>query len=491
MQYIRLLWHIAYTKVYLFCCHNAIFTKFMSNTTTKKVPTELGTERVGKLLMQYAIPAIIAQIAASLYNLIDRAFIGHMPNVGSDAISGLTNTFPFMNLSVAFGAMIGVGGATLLSVRLGQRDYNSARNILGNLVTLNVIVGILFAAVSFLFIDDILLFFGASENTLPFARDYMEVILLGNIITHLYFGINAALRSSGHPQQAMTATIMTVVMNAVLTPLFIFGFDMGIRGAALATILAQAITLVWQTKLLSNPNELLHLQRGIYKLKGEIVKRILRIGMSPFLINSAACMVVIIINQGLRENSSSTADGDLSTAAYGISNSMQFIFVMIVLGLTQGMQPIVSYNYGAKQPARVRSALMLTMKWATLVTTIGGVVCVAFPGLVARIFTSDPLLIERASWAMRVMCMFMPVIGFQLVTTNFFQSIGKVNRSIFLSLTRQVLMLIPLLVILPKFYGVNGVWYSMPISDFVAAMLTVVTLMLQFKEWKREKTNNL
>ena len=463
----------------------------MSNTTTKKAPTELGTEKVGKLLMQYAIPAIIAQIAASLYNLTDRAFIGHMPDVGKEAISGLTNTFPFMNLSVAFGAMIGVGGATLLSVRLGQRDYTSAKNILGNLVTLNVIVGFLFAVVSFLFIDEILLFFGASENTLPYARDYMEVVLAGNIITHLYFGINAALRSSGHPKQAMVATIMTVVMNAVLTPLFIFGFGMGIRGAALATILAQAITLMWQTKQLSNPNELLHLQRGIYKPKGDIVKRILRIGMSPFLINTAACMVVIIINQGLRENSVSTDDGDLSTAAYGISNSMQFIFVMIVLGLTQGMQPIVSYNYGAKQPARVRSALMLTMKWATLVTTVGGVVCVAFPGVVVRIFTSDPLLIERASWAMRVMCMFMPVIGFQLVTTNFFQSIGKVNRSIFLSLTRQVLMLIPLLLILPNYYGVDGVWYSMPISDVVAAMLTVVTLMLQFKEWKREQINNL
>ena len=459
----------------------------MSNTTTKKVPTELGTERVGKLLMQYAIPAIIAQIAASLYNLIDRAFIGHMPDVGPEAISGLTNTFPFMNLSVAFGAMIGVGGSTLLSVRLGQRDYDSAKNILGNLVTLNVVVGFLFAAVSFMFIDEILLFFGASVNTLPFARDYMEIILLGNIITHLYFGINAALRSSGHPQQAMTATIMTVVMNAVLTPLFIFGFGMGIRGAALATILAQAITLVWQTKLLSDPNELLHLQRGIYKLKDGIVKRILRIGMSPFLINTAACVVVIIINQGLRKNSISDADGDLSTAAYGISNSMQFIFVMIVLGLTQGMQPIVSYNYGAKQPARVRSALMLTMKWATLVTIIGGVVCVAFPGVVVHIFTSDPQLIERASWAMRVMCMFMPVIGFQLVTTNFFQSIGKVNRSIFLSLTRQVLMLIPLLLILPNYYGVEGVWYSIPISDMVSALLTVVTLILQFKEWKLEK----
>lgn len=458
----------------------------MSNTTNKKVPTELGTEKIGKLLTKYAIPAIIAQIAASLYNLIDRAFIGHIPNVGTDAISGLTNTFPFMNLSVAFGAMIGVGGATLLSVRLGQRDYDSAKNILGNLVTLNVIVGVLFAAVSFMFIDNILLFFGASENTLPYARDYMEVILLGNVITHLYFGINAALRSSGHPQQAMTATIMTVIMNAILTPIFIFGLDMGIRGAALATILAQFITLIWQAKLLSNPNELLHLQRGIYRLKGEIVSKILRIGMSPFLINTAACMVVIIINQGLRNNCSLDSDGDIYTAAYGISNSMQFIFVMIVLGLTQGMQPIVSYNYGAKHPDRVRKALMLTMFWATLVTTIGFVVCVGFPGLVARIFTTDPKLIECASWAMRVMCTFMPVIGFQLVTTNFFQSVGKVNKSIFLSLTRQVLMLIPLLIILPKYYGVEGVWYSMPISDIVAAMLTVVMLFLQFREWKHE-----
>ena len=463
----------------------------MNNTKNKKVPTELGTERIGKLLTQYAIPAIIAQIAASLYNLIDRAFIGHIPNVGTDAISGLTNTFPFMNLSVAFGAMIGVGGATLLSVRLGQRDYDSAKNILGNLVTLNIIVGVIFAAVSFLFIDEVLLFFGASENTLPFARDYMEIILLGNIITHLYFGINAAIRSAGHPQQAMLATIITVIMNAILTPILIFVFDMGIRGAALATILAQAITLIWQTKLLSNPNELLHLQRGIYKLKSDIVKKILRIGMSPFLINTAACMVVIIINKGLRDNSISIDDGDISTAAYGISNSMQFIFVMIVLGLTQGMQPIVSYNYGAKHPDRVRKALTLTMLWATLVTTIGFVVCVGFPELVARIFTSEPLLIEQASWAMRVMCIFMPVIGFQLVATNFFQSIGKVNKSIFLSLTRQVLMLIPLLITLPHFFGIKGVWYSMPISDVIAAILTVITLVLQFREWKHEKINNL
>ena len=213
----------------------------MSNNIERKVPTELGTESVGKLLMQYAIPAIIAQIAASLYNLIDRAFIGHMPDVGINAIAGLTSTFPFMNLSVAFGAMIGVGGATLLSVRLGQRDYYSAKNILGNLVSLNIVVGVLFAAISFIFIDEILLFFGADADTLPYARDYMVIILLGNIITHLYFGINAALRSSGHPKQAMKATIMTVLMNAVLTPIFIFVFDMGVAGAAWATNISQAV----------------------------------------------------------------------------------------------------------------------------------------------------------------------------------------------------------------------------------------------------------
>lgn len=456
----------------------------MSKTGGKRVPNELGTEKVGKLLMQYAIPAIIAQTAASLYNMIDSAFIGHIPNVGAEAISGLATTFPFMNLSAAFGAMVGVGGATQLSVRLGQRDYDSAKHILGNLVTLNVIVGVLFATVSLIFLDKILFFFGASETTLPFARDFMTVILLGNVVTHLYFGINAALRASGHPKEAMYATILTVIANVILAPVFIYVLGWGIKGAALATILAQCITLAWQTKLLSNPNELLHLQRGIYRLKGNIVKGIIGIGLSPFFINAAACMVVIIINKGLRNYSD---DGDTSIAAYGIANRMQFIFVMIVLGLTQGMQPIVGYNYGAKRSDRVRGALKLTIYWATLVTTIGFAICEFMPSFVAKIFTSSPVLIEHASWAMRTMCIFMPLIGFQLVTTNFFQSIGKVNKSIFLSLTRQVMLLIPLLLILPMFLGVKGVWYSMPISDIIAAMLTVVMLTIQFRQWRREE----
>lgn len=456
----------------------------MSTTVNKKVPTELGTEKIGKLLMQYAIPAIIAQTAASLYNMIDSVFIGHIPNVGADAISGLATTFPFMNLSAAFGAMVGVGGATQLSVRLGQRDYGSAKNILGNLVTLNIIVGAVFAGISLLFLDDILRFFGASETTLPFARDFMQIILYGNIVTHLYFGINAALRASGHPKQAMYATIITVVMNIILAPIFIYLLGWGIRGAATATILAQCITLTWQIRLLSNPNELLHLQRGIYKLKADIVKGILSIGMSPFFINAAACIVVIIINKGLRNYGE---DGDMSIAAYGIANRVQFIFVMVVLGLTQGMQPIVGYNYGARHHDRVRKALMLTILWGTAVTTLGFMVSEFMPEIVAKAFTTEKELISKSAWAMRVMAIFMPLIGLQLVTTNFFQSIGKVNKSIFLSLTRQVLLLIPLLLILPLFIGEKGVWYSIPISDIIAAMLTIVMLWIQFREWKNEK----
>ncbi len=456
----------------------------MSIKSGKKVPTELGTEKVGRLLVQYAIPAIIAQTAASLYNIIDSIFIGHIPDVGVMAIAGLAVTFPFMNLSAAFGAMVGIGGATQLSVRLGQKDYSSARDILGNLVTLNIIVGILFATISFIFLDRILIFFGASEATLPYARDFMTIILLGNVVTHLYFGINAALRASGHPKQAMQATIITVCMNIVLAPIFIFLLGWGIKGAALATVLAQCTTLMWQIKLLSNPNELLHLQRGIYKLKSNIVKGILGIGMSPFFINSAACIVVIIINRGLYEYSS---DGDLSIGAYGIANRMQFIFVMVVLGLTQGMQPIVGYNYGAKRYDRVRSTLMLTIFWATAVTTLGFIICEFMPETVARAFTEDKALIEKSKWAMKVMSTFMPIIGFQLVTTNFFQSIGKVKKSIFLSLTRQVLLLIPLLIFLPRIIGEEGVWYSMPVSDFIAAVMTLIMLIIQFKAWRHEK----
>lgn len=450
----------------------------MSNISTKGIPTELGTEKISKLLIQYAIPAIIAQTAASLYHMIDSIFIGQ--GVGALAISGLATTFPFMNLSAAFGAMIGVGGATQLSVKLGQRDYESACTILGNLVTLNVIVGMLFGGISLLFLDEILFFFGASEATLPYARDFMEVVLYGNVITHLYLGINAALRASGHPKESMYATIITVVCNLLLAPLFIYVFDWGIRGAALATMQSQMVTLLWQIRLLSNPNELLHLHKGIYALRARFVKGILGIGLSPFLINAAACIVVIIINKGLRTYGD---NGDMAIASYGIANRVIFVFIMVILGVTQGMQPIVGYNFGARRYDRVKETLKQTIMWALAVTFTGFALCEGIPELISRAFTTDTTLIANAAKGMRISSMFIMLAGVQMVATNFFQSVGKVNKAIFLSLTRQVLFLIPLLLILPTFMGEDGVWYSIPIADLVSGALAIMLLKGQFNTW--------
>ena len=282
---------------------------------------ELGTKPIGKLLTQYAIPAIIAMTASSLYNMVDSIFIGQ--GVGPLAISGLAITFPFMNLGAAFGAMVGVGASTLISVKLGQRDYDTAQTVLGNVITLNVIIGVAFSIITLMFLDPILYFFGASADTIGYARDYMEIILAGNIITHMYLGLNAVIRASGHPQKAMYATINTVIINTILDPIFIYGFDWGIRGAAIATIIAQIISLVWQLKILSNKNELLHLRRGIYHLQGKIVKNIIAIGLSPFCMNVASCFIVIFINKGLKQY-----DGDLAIGAYGIVNRLVFICVM-------------------------------------------------------------------------------------------------------------------------------------------------------------------
>lgn len=445
--------------------------------TVKSIPTELGTEKVGKLLMQYAVPAIIAMTASSLYNMVDSIFIGQ--GVGAMAISGLAITFPLMNLAAAFGAMVGVGASTLISVKLGQHDYRTAQNVLGNVATLNLVLGVLFSIATLCFLNPILYFFGASDVTISYARDYMTVILAGNVISHSYFGLNAVLRASGHPRIAMYATILTVVVNTVLDPLFIYTFGMGIQGAAVATILAQVISLCWQIRVFSNPNELLHFKRGIYKLKRKIVKDTLAIGLSPFLMNSCACFVVILINRGLVEHG-----GDLAVGAYGIVNRILFLFIMIVFGLNQGMQPIAGYNYGAQAFGRVRQVLRNTIYGATVITTAGFLVGEFAPQLCVRAFTTDKELIDMASKGMRIVVMFYPIIGFQMVTTNFFQSIGHAGKSIFLSLTRQLLFLIPLLVVLPRYWGLDGVWYSMPISDCAASLTASIMLLYQYRKFK-------
>lgn len=445
--------------------------------TAQKTPTALGTESIGKLLMQYAVPAIIAMTASSLYNMVDSIFIGH--GVGTMALSALALTFPLMNLGAAFGALVGVGAATLISVKLGQKDYDTAQRVLGNVFVLNILLGLAFTVIVFPFLDPILYFFGGSDETVGYARQFMEIILLGNVVTHLYLGLNAVLRASGHPKQAMYATIATVAINTILAPIFIFMFDWGIRGAAIATVSAQVIALLWQLKQFNNANELLHFRRGIFRLKRKIVFDSLAIGMSPFLMNLAACLIVILINQGLKKYG-----GDLAIGAFGIVNRLVFIVVMIVMGLNQGMQPIAGYNFGAKLYDRVNKVLKLTIIYATCVTTFGFLVGMLAPNLVVGIFTSDAELTELSATGLRITVMFFPIIGFQMVTSNFFQSIGMAGKTIFLSLTRQMLILLPCLLILPHFFGVAGVWYSMPVSDLLASLIALVMLVYQFRKFK-------
>ena len=447
-----------------------------------KATLELGTKPVGRLLVQYALPAIIAMTASSLYNMVDSIFIGQ--GVGALAISGLAVTFPFMNLSAAFGAGVGVGSSSYLSVKLGQRDYSTAQRILGNNVTLNVIIGLLFSAVSLIFLDPILFFFGASEQTLPYAREYMVIILLGNIITHLYFGMNAVLRAASKPREAMYTTIFTVVLNSLLDPLFIYTFDLGIRGAAIATILSQTVALVWQIRLFSDKSQLLHLKRGIYKLDNTIVKNILGIGISPFAMNATACLVAIFVNQRLLEYG-----GDLAVGAYGIANRVAFIFIMINFGVNQGMQPIAGYNYGAQNYDRLMRVLKLAMIAGTCITTSGFLVAEFIPHICVGLFTSDTELTELSVNGLRIMMAAMPIVGYQMIVTNFFQSIGKAKISIFLSLSRQLLFLVPLIGVLPLFFGVNGVWVAMPISDSFSALFALVMMVRYMRMFKKLQAN--
>lgn len=453
-------------------------------TTDKKLLTELSEKPVFSLLLQYAIPAIVAMVASSLYNIVDGIFIGQ--GVGAGAIMGLAITMPIMNLSAAFGAMVGVGGSTLLSVKLGEKDYNFAAKILGNVITLNCIIGIGLGAVMLLFLDPILRFFGASDYTIPYARDFMVIVLIGNVFTHLFLGLNAMLRSSGKPKKAMKATIMTVIINIALAPLFIFVLHLGIRGAALATVLSQLIVLLWQFKLFSNPDELIHLRRDTYRLERRIVTGSLSIGLSPFLINLCACIVVIIINKQLV-----SYGGDVAVGAYGIANRMMFFFVMVVIGINQGMQPIAGFNFGAKHYTRLNQVLKYAITIATGIWIVGFIVCVLLATPVASAFTNDEELLKEAAHALRVMNLMVPIIGFQMITIGFFQSIGKAGISIFLSLTRQLLFLVPLLLILPNFFGLEGIWYSVPIADGTAAITAAIVLIYHMRKFKmRGKLEN-
>ena len=444
---------------------------------------ELGSAPVHKLLWKYALPAIIAMTATSLYNIVDSIYIGH--GCGALALGALTVAKPFMDICAAFGSLVGVGASSLLAIYLGEKDYDRANRVLGNVIVMNIVLSAIVMTVGLIWLDPILMAFGASEDTLLYAHEYMEIILYGNILTHIYFGLNALLRSAGHPRFSMTATIVAVVINIILDPIFIFGLEMGVRGAALATVISQAVAVVWQLTKFMDKNELVRFHRGIWRLNRHITSRTLAIGMSPFLYNIAHCFVVIIINNQLKN-----FGGDLAIASYGVINRLTFVFAMMVMGLNQGMQPIAGYNYGAKQYDRMLRSFYLTCIYATGVMGIVFVLGEFFPEQMTRMFTHDPMLINQTIRPMRIICSSMLIIGFQMVTGNLFTSIGKAGKAIFLSLTRQVLYLIPLALWMPTLFAdpLDGVWWSIPVSDSLSAVTAVIVLIAARKSVHLEES---
>lgn len=450
---------------------------------SSNTPITLGTESIGKLLIQYSVPAIIASVATSLYNIIDSIFIGQ--GVGPLAISGLAITFPLMNLVIAFCMFIAAGGAAISSIYLGQKDYRRATNVLSNVVKLSFIHSIVFGGLSLLFLDEILYFFGATDSTIEYAREFMRIILYGTPISYIFIVLNNLMRATGYPKKAMILALLSVLVNIILAPIFIFVLNWGIGGAALATICGQAISLVWHIIHFREKSSFVHFDKNHNKFSWSIIKNVYSIGLSPFLMNVCACIVVIFINKALLETGGN--DGELAVGAYGIVNRVGMLFVMIVFGITQGMQPILGYNYGANNWERVKRTLNIGFIVGLLVTTLGFIVGELIPQQIASLFANDDTLIDISTTGFRISFMFFAVIGGQIVIQNFFQSIGKPMISIFLSLTRQLLFLIPTLLIFPRIWGVEGVWTSLAVSDILAFIVATITLVIIL----RRKNKNL
>ena len=471
----------------------------------------LGTDSLGKLLARYAIPAIIAMASSSLYHIIDSIFIGH--GVGGYAISGMAITLPIMNIAAAFGAMVGVGAAARISIRLGEGNKRAAEQILGNAVLLNMVLGISIMLIFLIFLDPILVFFSggqAGEETLHYAREFMRVIMFGNIVTHLYLGLNEQLRASGYPRKAMFIMILSMVICTILNPLFIFGFGWGVRGSAIATVISQVICLLIQIHHYTSKKSFLRFKRESFRFKRSIVINIISIGMAPFILNVCASLVARFMNTALLEYGGLGADdviqasapieggvGDIYVGAYGVMNRVILLFIMIANGFNQGMQPIVGYNYGAKQYGRVLKTLKYTIICATCVTTFAFAIGMLFPEYVAALFVeggnsaADQAMIRVVEQGLSIAMIMFPLVGFQIVAGGFFQYIGRAPMAMLLSASRQLLFLLPLLLTLTPQFGAVGAWMSMPIADSASVLVAATLLFIQVRKLKRMEREQL
>ncbi len=454
----------------------------MMNTvaTENEKLIELREASVGRLLWRYSLPAVVGMLVMSLYNIIDRIFIGQW--VGPEAIAGLAITFPVMNLSAALGVLIGAGGSARISILLGAKDHAGAQNVLGNaLVLLSIIICCYLSAFA-IFIDDILIAFGASEVTLPYARDFMLYILPGMFMTNFAFTFNNFMRASGYPVRAMVTMFIGAGMNVILAPIFIYYFELGIKGAAIATDISMMVSAFFVLSHFFYKKSTLRFMRDreMYRLRLRVFLPILSIGAAPSVVNAAACFINVIINKTLYAHG-----GDTAVAAAGIFTTYTSLMTMVVVGICQGMQPIIGYNYGAGLIHRLRRTYWLAVIVSTGIVTFGQIIGLTMPEYIGRAFTTDPGLISETSRCLHISLLAFTVVGFQIVSTTLFQSIGKASASIFLSLTRQVLFLIPLLLLLPPTYGLDGVWAAFPTSDLIATVVTVIMVSIQLSRFNK------
>lgn len=441
---------------------------------------ELENKKINKLLWQYALPAIVGTMVNALYNIIDRIYIGHGPNLGDHAIGGLGIVLPIMNLTAAVGMLVGAGSASRISIFLGRGDKETAEKIIGNSFLLTLILTGTAVLLLFMYLDPILMMIGATEETFPYAKEFLQYFLPGNIFLTMCFNFNSMMRASGYPTKAMYTMLIGVVANIIIAPIFIFVLEWGIKGAAIATIISMFIGLCFVMYHFMNKSSMLRLRKKNITLDPKIVWAVASIGMSPFFIQVASSVVVFFINNKLK-----AYGGNVAIEAFAIANTLVMIIIMVMVGLTQGMQPIVGYNYGAKRINRVKETLNYTIKVGVIIGFVGMVISLLLPEIVVLPFNPSPPLALESAKALRIVTVMLPLVGFQIVVTNFFQCIGMAGKSIFLSLTRQFLLLIPALIILPGFFGLDGVWYSLPAADFLATVLTALLFIWQIRVFKK------
>ena len=450
---------------------------------------KLGESPISKLLWYYSLPSLIGTLVNALYNIIDRIYIGQ--GVGALAISGLALTFPIMNLLGAFGMLVGHGAAARVSLLLGNRNTREANAILPNTLALSLLFYIVVSSLTFIFLEPILYAFGASEQTLPYASEYLKIIIPGHIFTSLSYAYTNIMRASGHPLRAMNTLILGAVLNVLLDPLFIFTFNLGIRGAAYATVVSMFISCAWIMHFFFRKENLLSFRKLTFNISRFSRQRlkdlrfsilnsqfsILSIGLSSFLLHTATSLVNVLMNHTLQNHG-----GDLAIGAFGIITSFTSLIVMAIVGMAQGMQPIIGYNYGAGLYNRVKTTLKYCISIATIITTLGCIAALIFPNHIARLFTSDTQLINITASGLSIYASTFFVVGFHIITTNYFQSIGRAGVSIFLSLSRQILLLIPFILLFPPIWGLTGAWMAQPASNIISAAIAIVILSLHLKK---------